>query len=200
MVKKIVIATRNKHKVREIKKILKDPNVNILALDNFKNVPEAAEDGKTFEKNASKKAGIVSRYTHCLTIADDSGLEVDALGGRPGVKSARFAGKKSDYGKNNAKLLRMLKGVPFAKRKARFVCVVSIAKDGKVLDVARGTCSGRIGFELKGKTGFGYDPLFISPKHGKTFAELGPKIKNKISHRYKALAKAKSAIKRLLDF
>jgi len=200
LAREIVVATRNRHKVREIRKILKGLKVKILALDNFKKLPEVAENGKTFKENASKKARIISRYTHRLTIADDSGLEVAALGGRPGVKSARFAGKKADYAKNNAKLLRMLKGVPFSKRKARFVCVISIAKNGKVLDAVRGSCSGRIGFELRGKTGFGYDPLFISPRYGKTFAELGPKIKNRISHRYRALARAKSAIKRLLDF
>ena len=198
--REIVVATENKDKIKEIRKILKDLNVRILALDNFKNVPKIIENGKTFKKNASKKARIISRFTHRLTIADDSGLEVEALGGRPGVKSARFAGREQNYSKNNAKLLKLLKGVPSPKRKARFVCVISIARDGKVLDAVKGTCSGRIGFEPKGKTGFGYDPVFISPEYGKTFAELGPKIKNRISHRYRALAKAKTAIKRLLDF
>ena len=198
--KEIVIATKNKDKVKEIRKILKNLDIKILALDNFKNIPKVTENGKTFKENASKKARIISRYTHRLTIADDSGLEVDALAGKPGVKSARFAGGDANYSKNNAKLLKLLQGVPFPERKARFVCVISIARDGRVLDVVKGTCSGRIGFEPRGKTGFGYDPIFISPKYGKTFAELGPKIKNKISHRYRALNKAKSAIKRLLDF
>ena len=116
------------------------------------------------------------------------------------MKSASFAEKGQDYGKNNAKLLRFLKKVPPSKRRARFVCAVSIAKGGKVLDAVSGTCSGRIAFRNRGRTGFGYDPVFISPKYGKTFAELGPKVKNKISHRYRALEKAKTAIKRLLDF
>lgn len=197
--KEIVVATRNKDKIREIRKILKDLNVKILALGGFSNVPKIIEDGKTFEENASKKAKIISRFTHRLTIADDSGLEVDALGGKPGVNSARFAGKEQNYSKNNTKLLRLLQGVPSRKRKARFVCAISIAKDGKALDAVKGICSGRIGFEPRGRTGFGYDPLFISPEYGKTFAELGPRIKNRISHRYRALRKAKSAIQRLLD-
>jgi XTP/dITP diphosphohydrolase len=199
-VKEVVVATRNKDKAREIKRILKGLGVKVLALDAFRNIPKVIEDKKTFRGNASKKARIVSRYTKRLTIADDSGLEVDALGGRPGVKSARFAGKEQDYGKNNAKLLRLLERIPSSKRKARFVCVISIAKGGRVLDVVEGTCSGRIAFKSKGKTGFGYDPVFISPKYGRTFAELGPRLKNKISHRYRALKKAKRAIKRLLDF
>lgn len=198
--KEIVLATRNKDKAREIKRILKDLRATILTLDDFKGVPEVVEDGKTFEDNASKKARVVSKVTHRLTIADDSGLEVDALGGLPGVKSARFAGKGQDYNKNNEKLLKLLEGITARKRKARFVCVISIAKDGKVLDVVRGTCGGRISFERRGKAGFGYDPVFIAPAYGKTFAELGPKIKNRISHRYRALRRAKSAVKRLLDF
>ncbi len=199
MVKEVVAATRNRHKVREIRKILGDLGVKVLSLEGFIDTPEVLEDKNTFEGNASKKARIISRFTHRLTIADDSGLEVDALGGRPGVKSARFAGKEQDYHKNNKKLLGMLDGVPSRKRKARFVCVISIAKDGKVLEVVRGTCGGRISFEMKGKTGFGYDPVFISPAYGKTFAELGPAIKNRISHRYRALKKARNAIIRLLD-
>lgn len=198
--REIVVATRNKDKAREIRKILKSLAVDVLTLDRCKNAHLVVENGKTFEENASKKARVISRYTHRLTIADDSGLEVDYLGGLPGVKSARFAGREQNYGKNNAKLLELLEGVPSRERKARFVCVISIARDGKVLDVVRGTCSGRIGFEPKGRTGFGYDPVFISPKYGKTFAQLGPKIKNRISHRYRALKKAKAAVKRLLDF
>lgn len=197
--KNVVIATKNRDKVEEIRKILKGLNVRILALDNFKDVPEITENGKTFEENASKKARIISKFTHLLTIADDSGLEVDVLYGKPGVKSSRFAGEKASYAENNAKLLRLLEGVPVSKRKAKFICVISIAKNGKVLGVAKGTCSGKIGLEPRGDAGFGYDPLFVSLRYRKTFAELGPKIKNKISHRYRALKKAKIIIKRLLD-
>ena len=194
----IVVATRNKDKAKEIKKILKDLKVKILTLDNFKRLPQVVEDKKTFKENASKKARAVSKLSKRLTIADDSGLEVEALNGRPGVKSSRFAGGKASYSENNAKLLRMLEGLPLARRKARFVCVISIAKDGRVLGMAKGTCSGRIGFELRGKSGFGYDPLFIAPKYGKTFAELGPKVKNRISHRYRALKKTEKILKKLL--
>ena len=198
--KEIVVATRNKDKVKEIRRILKDLNVKIRPLNNFKDIPKIVEDGATFEENASKKAKIISKFTQRLTIADDSGLEVDVLGGKPGVKSSRFAGEEASYNENNAKLLKLLQGVSYSKRSARFVCVISIAKDGKVLNVVRGTCRGKIGFAPKGKTGFGYDPLFVSPKYGRTFAELRPAIKNRISHRYRALEKAKGAIKRLLDF
>ena len=199
MVKEVVVATRNRHKVKEIREILKGLKVRVRSLEGFGKAPEVVEDKKTFEENASKKSRIISRFTHRLTIADDSGLEVDALDGRPGVRSARFAGKEQDYLKNNLKLLRLLEKVPYSKRKARFVCVISIARGGRVLDVVRGTCSGRISRKMKGKTGFGYDPVFISPYYGKTFAELGPGIKNRISHRYKALKKARKAISRLLD-
>jgi len=195
----VVIATRNKGKVKEIEKILKELGVKVYSLFDFPDMPKIVENGKTFEDNASKKARVISRHTHMLTIADDSGLEVDYLGGRPGVRSSRFSGKDADYVKNNRLLLNMMEGVPKSKRRARFVCVISIAKNGKVLEVVRGICTGRIGLRLKGQTGFGYDPLFIDPKRDKTFAELGSIIKNKISHRYRALKKAKRAIKRLLD-
>lgn len=198
MVLEIVVATRNKDKVKEIKKILKGLKVKILTLDSFKKLPQVVEDGKTFKENASKKARIISKLSKRLAIADDSGLEVEALNGRPGVKSSRFAGNKASYSKNNAKLLRMLKGLSLSRRKARFVCVISIAKDGRVLKAVKGTCSGKIGFALRGKSGFGYDPLFIMPKYGKTFAELGPKVKNRISHRYRALKKAERVLKKLV--
>ena len=194
----LVVATRNIGKVKEIKAILEDMNVEVYSLRDFEEMPEIVEDGETFEENASKKARVISKCTKKLTIADDSGLEVDFLGGRPGVKSSRFSGEEGNYLKNNELLLQLMDGVPKYKRGARFVCVISIAKDGKVLKVVRGTCSGMIAFEMKGKTGFGYDPLFVDPKSNKTFAELGPRVKNKISHRYRALKKAKTAIKRFL--
>lgn len=196
--KELVIATTNKDKVKEIKSILKGQGVKVLTPDKFGMPPEIVENGRTFEDNASKKARIISRFTGKLAIADDSGLMVDALGGRPGVRSSRFAGEKATYAGNNAKLLRLLKNVPAGKRKARFVCVVAIAKAGKVLKTVKGMCSGKIAFKPSGKSGFGYDPVFIYPKYGRTFAELGPCIKNKISHRYRALEKAKKALKDLL--
>lgn len=196
--KELIAATQNKDKVREIKNILKGARVKILTPDCFGRPPKIAEDGRTFEANASKKAKIMSRFTRHTAIADDSGLEVKALGGRPGIRSSRFAGAGQDYSSNNKKLLRLMKNVPASKRGARFVCVIAIAKDGKVLRTVRGACGGRIAFEMRGKTGFGYDPVFIAPKYGRTFAELGPRIKNKISHRYRALMKARKALKKLL--
>ncbi len=196
--KELVAATTNKDKVKEIKKILKGLGVKVLTPDAFGLPPEVIENGRTFEENASKKARAISRFTGKLAIADDSGLEVEALSGRPGVRSSRFAGEKVTYADNNAKLLRLLNGVPAAKRKARFICVIAIARYGKVLKTVQGAVTGRIALENRGKTGFGYDPVFIAPKYGKTFAELGPEIKNKISHRYKALDKAKRALKKLL--
>ena len=196
--KELVVATTNKDKIREIKNILKGLGVKVLTPDEFGASPRIVENGKTFKDNASKKARIISRLTGKLAIADDSGLIVDALGGRPGVRSSRFAGEKAAYAENNAKLLRLLKNVPAGKRKACFVCVIAIAKDGKVLKTVKGMASGKIAFEPSGKSGFGYDPVFIDPKYGRTFAELGPEIKNKISHRYRALMKAKQALKKLL--
>ena len=196
--KELVVATTNKDKVKEIKNILKVLGVKVLTPDEFGMPPSIVENGRTFEGNASKKARIISRFTGKLAIADDSGLIVDALGGRPGVRSSRFAGESAAYASNNAKLLRLLKNVPAGKRKARFVCVIAIAKDGKVLKTVKGTARGKIAFEPSGKSGFGYDPVFIDPKYGRTFAELGPEIKNKISHRYRALMKAKEALKKLL--
>ncbi|MBN1871275.1 MAG: XTP/dITP diphosphatase [Candidatus Omnitrophica bacterium] len=195
----IVIATRNAGKVKEINAILRGMNATVYSLRDFGDTPEIVEDGKTFEENASKKARIISQCTNKLTIADDSGLEVDFLGGRPGVRSSRFAGEDGDYLKNNKLLLRLMDGVPNYKRGARFVCVISIAQKGKILEVVRGTCTGRIALKMRGKTGFGYDPLFIDPKTNKTFAELGPRAKNRISHRYRALKKARKALKRFLD-
>ncbi len=187
----IVLATRNRNKIKEIKKILGDLKAGISSALDFPGLEEVEEDGATLEENASKKAIIVSRFTQQLAIADDSGLEVDALEGSPGVYSARFAGKDATYDDNNKKLLRLMEYVPPKNRTARFVCIVAIAEKGKVKKIIKGTCEGIIAFEPKGKTGFGYDPLFIIPEYSKTFAELGPEVKNKISHRAKAFLETK---------
>jgi len=192
--KKIVIATANKKKKKELKALLKELKVKLLSLNDLPNIPKIKEGGKTFKENAVKKAVITSEFTDKLTMADDSGLEVDALGGRPGVFSARFSGKGANDPKNNKKLLRMLRAVPSHKRKATFKCVIAMAKRGVVLKVVEGKCRGLIGFQRRGENGFGYDPVFIFPKLGKTFAELGPRAKNMISHRAKALRKAKKFI------
>jgi XTP/dITP diphosphohydrolase len=195
----LVVATRNKDKLREIKALLKGLPVDVFSSDSFEGVPDVIEDGKTLEDNAIKKATQVSKFLKKFAVADDSGLEVEYLNGDPGVYSARFSGKGATYKSNNEKLLRLLKGVPFAKRKAYFKCVIAVADRGKVIGVAEGTCNGKICIKSKGYNGFGYDPVFIPNGCKKTFAEIGPAWKNKISHRSKALAKAKKIIAKYLS-
>jgi len=193
----IVIATRNRNKKRELKNLLRGLAVKVLDLSDLKtHLPHVVENGRTFRQNAIKKALTFSRYTKGLVIADDSGLAVDALDGRPGVRSSRFARVKATDGENNAKLLRLIKDVPANKRNATFICVVAVAENGNLAGTAEGVCSGKIGFELKGKNGFGYDPLFTPKGYVRTFAELKPSVKNKISHRGEALRRAKSIIKK----
>ncbi len=187
---RLVIASRNEKKKKELLQIIGDLNLEVATLNDFPGAPEVEEDGLTFHDNAVKKAREIAQFTGCMTLADDSGLEVDALGGLPGVHSARFAGEPSDDERNNQKLLQMLEGIPAPERTARFRCVIAIAfPDGRV-ETAEGTCEGRIGFLPKGSAGFGYDPLFIPDGFDMTFAELSPEVKNSISHRGKALQKA----------
>jgi len=195
----LVVATRNKDKLREIKALIKGLRVKVFCLDSFKGVPEVIEDGKTLEDNAIKKAVQVSKFLKRFAVADDSGLEVDYLDGDPGVYSARFSGKRATYKSNNEKLLRLLKGTPLYKRKAFFRCVIAVADKGKIIGVAEGRCRGKIGFESKGDNGFGYDPVFMPDGYKETFAEMAAVGKNKISHRSKALAKAKKIILKYLS-
>ncbi|RKD21630.1 XTP/dITP diphosphohydrolase [Caminicella sporogenes DSM 14501] len=196
---KIVLASKNKHKLQEIKEILKELNIELVSMDDVGlESLEIIEDGNTFEENSMKKAVTVMEKTNLIALADDSGLEVDYLDGRPGVYSSRFAGENATDDENNKKLLESLKDVDFNKRTARFVSVISVVRpDGKKL-VVRGECEGIIGFEKKGTNGFGYDPLFIVPEYNKTFAQLGPEIKNKISHRAKALEKLRRELNSFL--
>lgn len=195
----VILATKNKHKVEEIQDILKQFPLHIQAMDEVGlNHLEIVEDGETFEENSMKKAMEVMALTKCAAIADDSGLEVDILDNRPGVYSARFSGEGATDQRNNEKLLDMLENVPYEKRTARFVSVISaVFPDGTRISV-RGECEGIIGFEAKGTQGFGYDPLFIVPEYNQTFSELGPEIKNSISHRAKALEKLKEALQGIL--
>jgi len=197
-VQEIVISSRNKEKKRELRALLKGLRVRVLDLNDFPSAPAVKETGKTFEANAKLKALKIARYTKRLTIADDSGLSVDALHGKPGVKSARFAGGKASYENNNIKLLKLLERVPAGKRKAKFVSVVAIAVPKGILGTVRGECGGRITLEPKGKKGFGYDPVFYSPEFGKTFAEISASRKNSVSHRGRALTKARAVIQSLL--
>lgn len=190
----IVIASQNKGKIEEIKEIFFDLGIKFLSLNDFPHLPTINEDGETFEENAVKKAKIISQWIQKVTLSDDSGLEVDYLAGAPGVKSARFGGNGLTDTERNQKLLNLLKNVPLSKRKARFKCVIAIAMpDGEITTVS-GECEGIISVEGRGNQGFGYDPIFIPKGYSKTFGELDKEIKNRISHRFKALSKAKEIL------
>jgi len=182
----IVLATRNPGKIREIRAILGDLAVDLLTADDFPQVGPVAEDGLTFEANAVTKAAYIREHTGLVSLADDSGLEVDALGGRPGILSARFAGDKASYADNNRKLLDLLRDVPFEQRTARFVCVAALAVPGGDVMLKRGEVEGLITDTAAGGGGFGYDPIFYVPAYGKTVAQLDDATKNRISHRAKA--------------
>lgn len=186
---KILVATRNQHKLVEIKQILRLDNLQLVAADEIAGLPEeVVEDADTFEGNALKKARELCQASGLWTMADDSGLEVDALGMAPGVSSARYAGEDCDHAANNAKLLRELEGVD--NRRARFRCVIALcAPDGRAWTVD-GVCEGTILHESRGAGGFGYDPLFVPEGYDESFAELGATVKNNLSHRGQALRKA----------
>ena len=193
----IVISTGNAHKLEEIDAILKDLDYNIHSLKDVNlDDLDIEENGKTFEHNALIKARTVAKLTNMITIADDSGLEVDAIGKKPGIYSARYAGENATDEENREKLLKALKNTPISHRTGRFVCCIAVVfPDGKEF-VVRGTCEGTIAFEEKGKNGFGYDSLFIVDKYNKTFAELPSTVKNAISHRARALDLMKEELSR----
>ena len=195
----LVIATKNKNKLQEIKHILKGLNLKITSLADYAMTPRIIENGATFKENAIKKALKIARFSGELTLGEDSGLCVAALGGSPGVYSSRFSGKDKSDLKNNLKLLRLLKGVPYQKRRAHYVCAAALADRKGLVGAREAKCKGIIGFETKGRYGFGYDPLFIIAKYRKTFAQLGPKIKHKMSHRYYALKKVKIIIQKYIE-
>ncbi len=195
----LVVATRNKKKLGEIRQILKGIKVKLLSLDSYKDAPFVRENGKTFKENAAKKALKLARFTGELCLGEDSGLCVDALSGAPGIYSARFSGRDKSDLKNNLKLLRLLQGLPPAKRKAHYVCAVALADKNGLLGAVEGKCFGLIGLEPKGNAGFGYDPLFYIPKYKKTFAQMGEKLKHKMSHRYHALKKSRKIIEKYIE-
>lgn len=198
--RKLILSTGNNNKISEIKDILADLPVKVYSKEELglKDL-EVDENGKTLEDNAIKKAMVISGKTDGIIIADDTGLFVDKLDGRPGIYSSRYSGEGATYEDNNKKLLGELEGVPIEDRTASFKTVIAIVtEDGNVRTVY-GQCKGRIGFELSGTDGFGYDPLFIVDGYGKTFAELGEGVKNKISHRAKALEELKKEITKLLE-
>ena len=194
MIRELVLATRNHDKVIELVALLGDLGIKIRTLDEFPDAPDVVEDGDTCEANAVKKARAIAESTGLPAVADDTGLEVDALGGRPGVYAARYAGEDATYEDNCRKLLRELTGVPREQRTARFLTVAAIALPSDGIRVAQGTLEGVIAEEASGTLGFGYDPVFLIPKLGKTLAQLSADQKNTISHRAKAFAKVREML------
>jgi XTP/dITP diphosphohydrolase len=190
----IVLASRNKKKLVEMEAILRDTGVRIRSVGEFPNAPEVVEDGDTFAANAARKALQVADAVGLWAIADDSGIEVDALAGRPGVHSARFAGPQCDDEANNRKLVESLRNVPPQKRTCRYRCCIVLAQPGRVLLTVEDSWEGRVVLEPRGAHGFGYDPYVWMDEYGRTVAELDPDLKNRISHRAKALAKLKAAV------
>ena len=193
---KIVLATKNQDKVKEIKQLLKDIAVEVFTLDHFPEIGEIIEDGVTLEQNAIKKAKTVFHRTGLIAVADDTGLEVDALAGKPGVFSSRFAGEDATYEDNVRKLLQRMEGIPESERGARFRCVISIVGPG-IAQSVDAVCSGMITRQKRGVAGFGYDPVFWVAEYGQTFAEMPLELKNRISHRGLALQKAKKVLQQL---
>jgi len=194
----ILVATRNPGKFQEFKNFFKDLPVELLSLRDFPEVGEIDEPYSSFEENARHKAIICLKKTGLFSLADDSGLEVEALRGAPGVRSARFAGENATDQENNQKLLEVLKGLEPEKRKARFVCVLALAISEKQVEMVRAETEGIILETPRGKKGFGYDPLFYYPPLGKTFAELETEEKLKVSHRGKALEKMRKILEQIL--
>lgn len=194
---KIILATRNRHKIREITAILSNLPLGIGSLLDYPGISEIPESGQTFAENALLKAEAAYQHAGILAIADDSGLEVDALKGEPGVYSARFAGNSHNHAKNNRKLLELLKDVPEPHRGAQFRCVAAVVGP-QYERIVEGVVRGKIITELRGDKGFGYDPLFVPEGFDKTFAELGEEVKNRISHRALAFSQVREVLKELI--
>jgi XTP/dITP diphosphohydrolase len=194
----LVLATRNRHKGKELGSLLADLPVRIRTMDEFPDVPDVVEDGDTCEANAIKKARAVSDATGLMAVADDTGLEVDALDGRPGVYAARYAGPQATYEDNCRKLLGEMAGVPLDRRTARFVTVAAVALPSQTVEVMTGRLEGLISERPAGARGFGYDPVFYVPELGKTLAELSSEEKNRISHRAKAFAQVRDLLQNRL--
>ena len=194
----LLIATRNRGKLREIKEILDDLPFNIVDLSRYPSIEPVEESADTFAGNASLKASGYAQQAGVLTLADDSGLMVDALNGVPGVRSARYAGEGASEGERTEKLLQALANVPESQRGAQFVSVIAIAQiEGKIVNVSIGQCKGKIAREPLGNGGFGYDPIFIPEGSTLTFAQLDPAEKNRISHRARALSKVAAFLRTL---
>ena len=214
---RLVIATRNQHKFRELTRLLAVRGIRWVSLAACGRVPVVRETGKTCEANAIKKAVAAARATGCPAVADDSGIEVEALRWGPGVRSARFSGRHGDDGANNTKLLRLLQGMPSGRRRARYRCVLALAEPppsrwrrsagrgrrpagpSGLIAIAHGTWYGRIAVSPKGRRGFGYDPLFVVPRYGKTVGELPAATKQRVSHRAIAARRLRTALIRLVQ-
>ena len=190
---KLILATRNQGKVRELTNMLygeanSKQQIEVISLENYPDAPEVIEDGKTYAENAVKKASVIAAYTSHLTLADDAGLEVDALEGAPGIHSKRWAGENATDETRIAKLLQALEGA--ANRRARFIAAIAVVHPNANPEVVLGVCEGHIRHDPVGESGFGYDPVFVPDGYHQTFAELGEEIKNRMSHRAKALEQA----------
>lgn len=197
--KKIIFATGNQDKMKEIREILADMDVEVVSMKEAGIHADIVEDGSTFEENATIKAKTICEMTGEITLADDSGLEIDYLNKEPGVYSARYMGEDTSYDIKNQNLIDRLDGVPKEKRTARFVCAIAaVLPDGENL-IARQTMEGYIGWEIEGKNGFGYDPIFYLDEYGCSSASLTPQQKNEISHRGKALRDMKEQLKKVLN-
>ena len=195
----MILATRNKGKLKEIQALLSDLDIDIMSLDEAENAPHVVEDGKTFMENAFKKAKVIAEATGIMALADDSGLEVDALDGAPGVHSARYSGENASDASNNEKLLADLEGVSSGKRSAHFSCVIVVYHPSSRWISTESKCEGEITKKSIGNRGFGYDPVFYLPSLNHTMAQLSPEEKNSLSHRGKALKKLKSELPGFLD-
>lgn len=196
LIKELVLATRNPDKRVELEALLGDLGIKLRTLADFPDAPEVVEDGDTCRANAVKKAVTIARHTGLPAVADDTGLEVEGLGGRPGVHAARYAGEGATYEDNWRKLIRELEGVPPQRRRARFITIAALADpSADWVQVVQGTLDGLIAEAPAGTQGFGYDPVFLVPELGKTLAQLTPEEKNRVSHRARALA----GIKQLLE-
>ena len=194
----IIFATKNKGKIKEINAILADMDVNVISMEDAGITIDVVEDGTTFEENSMKKAVQIMEVSGKITLADDSGLEIDAMDKAPGVYSARFMGEDTPYPERFKAILEKLEGIPEEKRTARFVsCIAAAFPDGRRL-TSYDTVEGIIGYEVKGENGFGYDPIFYVPDKGRYMAELSAEEKNAISHRGKALGKMKELLKKEL--
>jgi len=194
----LLIGTRNEGKLKELQQLLVDLPLNLEGLSALPDIVEVPETGETFIENAALKATGYAKQTGLLTLADDSGLEVDALGGAPGVLSARYGGEGASDADRTAKLLSALSIIPGSERTARFVSTTAIAdSDGQILNISVGTCDGHIALAPRGSRGFGYDPVFVPKGYDQTFAEIEPVVKNQISHRARALLSAREFLRTL---